>query len=577
MDPKNIFKNFLDFIFESNQMIFFKKDLSETEIDSGTPELENINITIEIVNAPQGLGHLAYLKEEEIKKRFVLGDICFLARANGEYTHYAWVRFKEADVTEIKKRVNFGKSSGVIYNCYTYPKFRGRNIYPYVLSKILDFLKEHGYRSAYIYAKASNYPSLRGIEKAGFREIGLADYKRIFKTVKSKFQGNEEFLRAVYKKKICFVIDDLGRGGAGHQLFELIKGLTTYNLFVLKLYYFRELDTSFKTEIPNDIDLKYIPQKGKFDILTLLRLYKDFREEKPDVVQTFLFTADFYGRLAAILAGVPKIISSVRNVDLWKKREHIFVDKILAGFTTKFIANAEAVKKFVVESEGINLLKITVIYNGLDLTRFNISVAKDNIKCSLGIPLDKKIITMIARLRPQKDHKTFLMAASILKDKIKNIHFLIVGDKDSELDSVKSEILRLGLKEHTTLLLERKDIPQILSITDISVLTPLYEGCSNAILESMAAGLPVVATDAGGNRELILDGKNGYIVPLKDYQAIADKVCYLVNNPKVAKEMGQTGRKMVEDNFSTKRMIEATITLYKEIISVRDSAEEKTR
>lgn len=566
MNLKAIFENLFHFIFESGQMIFFKKELNEPEIILPKVELKNVYLDLEIVKGHQSLRPLIYLKEKEIKKRFARGDICFLAKINDEYAHYSWLRFKEGEITEINRKINLGNGAGIIYNCHTYAKFRGRNIYPYILSKILMFLKEQEYKTAYIYTKGNNYPSIRGIEKTGFKEYGFVNYRRFFGVIKSYYQGSEEFLQIMRRKKICLIIDDLGCGGTGHQLFELIRGLLRFNLFELKLYYLREVEPSFKIDMPECVKLKYIKQNGKIDVSTLINLYKEFREEKPELIHTFLFTADCYGRIAAILAGVDEIVCSVRNVDLWKKKSHILVDRILARFTTRFIANAQAVKRFLVEVERIDPEKIAVIYNGLDLTRFDIAKAKHELKHSLGIPLNKRIVTMIARFRPQKDYFTFLKAASILKDKVENIHFLIVGDEDSEKDNIKNRILNLGLNDYITVLLERSDIPEILFTTDISVLTSHYEGCSNAILESMAAAKPVVATDVGGNRELIADGKSGFVVELKNPAMVADKIAYLLTHPEEARQMGEMGRRTIEEKFSVDRMIDETVRIYSELL-----------
>jgi glycosyltransferase involved in cell wall biosynthesis len=364
--------------------------------------------------------------------------------------------------------------------------------------------------------------------------------------------------------KVLLIVDSLGMGGAERQVLEIARRIdrNVFDLYVCSLSIENNLLLEDFQKI--DIPVYAIKQYGFFDYSCLSKLFNYIKYLKPDIVHTFLFTADCYGRIAAKLAAVPIIISSQRNVDLWKKSRHILLDRILGRITTRFIANSQAVKRFLVEAEGIKPSIIEVIYNGVDLRAFNDSFDKDYLKNSLGFPANKRIITMVARLAYAKDHITYLKAAKIVLSELKDVYFLIIGVGELE-EKIKKEILNFGLECSCGLLGRRRDIPQILSITDISVLTSLYEGCANIILESMAASKPVVATDAGGNRELIMDGSTGYIVPIKDEKALADRICYLLKNPDIMKKMGEVARKRVGESFTLEKMITSIDNLYREL------------
>jgi len=366
------------------------------------------------------------------------------------------------------------------------------------------------------------------------------------------------------KIKVLQVVDSLGMGGAERQVFEIAMHIDR-NEFELHICSLWDEDNFLLEDFKKiNVPVYTIRQFGFFDYSCLKKTFDYIKDLKPDIVHTFLFTADCYGRIAARLAGVPLIISSQRSVDLWKKFRHKLCDRILASITTRFIANSEAGKRFLVEAEGVKPSKIEVIYNGVDLRAFNDPFDKDGLRQSLRIHPNERIITMVARLAYVKDHITYLKAAQIVLSQIQDLHFLIVGDGELE-NKIRRDILDLDLEDNVTLLVQRKDIPQILSITDISVLTSLYEGCANAILESMAAAKPVVATDAGGNRELVIDGSTGYLVPVKDAGALAEKIYYLLKNPDIMRRMGEAGRKRVETNFTLDKALNSIENLYQKL------------
>lgn len=362
------------------------------------------------------------------------------------------------------------------------------------------------------------------------------------------------------KTKIFIIIDNLAAGGTQRQIIEYLK-CADCEKFIIKII---SLDTASNLLAKDVSDLGYevieIDHKGFFNLSTIIKLVNLFIKEKPDIVHTYLYTADFYGRLAAKLAGVKIIISSVRNIQLWKKWHHILADRILAKFTDKITINAERIRLFLVKKERIDPEKIITIYNGKDLQRFKNLRRAEEIRKELGIPNDALVIGMVARFSEQKDYGTFFTAAKkIIKD-MPGVYFIAAGD------GPEKEMFESRYTNHNMIFTGfRRDVPELINTMDICVLSSHYEGCPNAILEYMAAGKPAVATDVGGCSELVADGETGFIVPPGDPSYLVGKLINLLESKDLRMEMGKAARVRVETKFSLEEMVRGTEHLYQEL------------
>ena len=218
--------------------------------------------------------------------------------------------------------------------------------------------------------------------------------------------------------KIIHVIDDLGMGGAQRQLVELAAGLAgkRYEVQVVSLSTEKAhwADPLKALGIP----LVQIPHSGFWSTETFRRLVRRLQAEKPAIVQTWLFTADLYGRLAARWAGIPKVVSTVRSVETDKPWHYIQADRLLKGWTDRFIVNAQAVGDLLQRRAGVNSRKVRVIYNGLDLERFDPTRSTGSARKELGLKEDQPLVGIIGRLSPVKDHATFLAAAELVRQRI---------------------------------------------------------------------------------------------------------------------------------------------------------------
>ncbi len=366
------------------------------------------------------------------------------------------------------------------------------------------------------------------------------------------------------KIKVIIVIDHLDIGGAQNQVLEYLRHADK-SQFDIKIVYLEKQRNALVEVIEK---LGYVTiglaHKGFFNMATIIQLRKLFCAEQPHIVHTYLFTSDCYGRVAARLAKVPHIITSMRSIDDWKKPHHVFVDQILAKWTDVITINADVIRPYLVDHEKIDAKKIVKIYNGIDLTRFDHVSSIDNIKASLEIPTGAKIVGMVGRLTHQKDYDTYLESAKIVLQKVPNVYFLVVGDgpRRQELETkVKNE----GLGQNIIFTGTREDVAEIIHTMDIGVLSSFVEGCPNALIEYMACRKPAVAADIGGCAEVIQDEKTGFIVAPKNAQLMADRLVQLLESDDLRRQMGEEGRKRVEECFTVEKLAQNTENLYRSL------------
>lgn len=293
-----------------------------------------------------------------------------------------------------------------------------------------------------------------------------------------------------------------------------------------------------------------------------------FKKERMDIVQTHFRDSSIAGILAARLAGVKTIIGTRRNQGYWMTPLDLKIQKGLDRWVTAYIANSQSTKQWIGDNEGVEPGRVEVINNGFDLSLFP-SLSAENRKMmrrSLGLAEDAPVIVIVANLRPVKDHVTFLRAAGIVHRHFPAARFLVVGD-GTELQMLKELSVELGIDSVVDFLGARQDIPEILNTSDVGVLSSMSESFSNAVVEYMAAGLPVVTTDVGGAREAVDDNVTGFIVPLGDGMAMGKKIVQVFESGR-ATAMGQESRRRSEGLFSMAEMVERTDNLYSKCVGV---------
>jgi glycosyltransferase involved in cell wall biosynthesis len=359
---------------------------------------------------------------------------------------------------------------------------------------------------------------------------------------------------------IAFCIDTIEApsGGTENQLLLLIRNIdrTRFSPILCVLYSSAWLQAQFNLCPVYEIGIKAPLRPSSW--IKLFRLSRFLRLSGALVVHTFFRDANIAGILAARFAFVPIVISSRRNKGHWHTGFELALLRCLNRFVTRFLANSEDAKQYTHQAEGIPLNRIDVIYNGFDFKGMPAMTpeAKSEFRKSLDIPRDALVISAVANLRPVKGLDTFVQSLQTVISTFQNVVALLVGE-GSERANLERQIQALGLGQAIRLMGMRKDITNILQASDLGVLSSHSEGLSNAIIEYMACGLPVVATDVGGNRELVIPGENGYLAPPGNPGALSEVLIQLLHDPELRYTMGKNSRNLVKDKFNLSVYIHA--------------------
>ncbi len=359
-------------------------------------------------------------------------------------------------------------------------------------------------------------------------------------------------------------------GGTEKQLYLLATSLNPnlFKIIVVQLGPFHSLPISHLGE--GIVEVIHLPTRKIYNfhgLRQLGRLAGLAKQERVDIIHTFFEKSEVMGWLVARLSGIPIWITSRRDLGFKRKNIYKRIFKFAARHCKRCVANCYAVKNQMVQWEGLSEERIEVIYNGLDLAPYQNSPDRERVRNELGFDDHISLVGMIANFNFEiKGHRYFLEAAKTVLKKIPKVEFLLVGDGPLR-NHYEKLTHALDMKEKIHFLGVRNDAPAILSNLSISVLSSTSEGLSNVILESMAAGKPVIATNVGGSREIVEGGVTGYLVPPGDSQAMAKAITELLQDPDKAKAMGAAGRKRVGEKFSIKAMVESHENLYKSLMA----------
>jgi len=286
----------------------------------------------------------------------------------------------------------------------------------------------------------------------------------------------------------------------------------------------------------------------------LWKLYRLIKKNKYDVIQSSLFYANFFGRVAGILARTPLLIIEEHGIFKWKNKYSFFIwiDKFLARFTYRIICCSESVRDFTANQEGISNGKFLVLRNCLNFNSLDIPETKDEIRNRHFLRQDETIIGIVGVIKKEKGHLYLIDALNILSKKYKNLRLLIVGDGLLS-DDIKERVDNLGINSSVLFLGWRDNIPQLLKAMDIFVLPSVSEGLGIALLEAMYMRLPVVASDVDGIPEIIYNEINGLLVPPKDSELLASAIEKLILDIGFSKRLGSKAREMVVKDFSAQK------------------------
>jgi glycosyltransferase involved in cell wall biosynthesis len=365
--------------------------------------------------------------------------------------------------------------------------------------------------------------------------------------------------------RVMHVITDLRFGGAQQLLLHLVKASDhqRFDHQVATLY-------GGETHIAESIRQAGVPvtdlkMKPKWRLDSLWRFYRLVRRESPLILHNWLFHAIVISRVVGRLCRVPVILSARHNTNIGGPlREK--VNRWTSSLDDKVIAISEAVRQAEIQNSHIRPEKIITIYNGIPLNRLPTrQEGRARMGEGLNIPATAIVLTTVARLHPQKGHADLARLIPGILEKSPDCHFVWIGDGE-EKDKLFALVNQLGIASHVHFTGSRSDIPYWLAGTDVFVFPSQWEGLGIALLEAMAAGLPVVATAVGGVREVVVDGQTGFLVPAQDPSSLVNALLQLANDPGLRTRMGQAGQRRVREHFSLEAMVRQTEQLYIELL-----------
>ncbi len=368
---------------------------------------------------------------------------------------------------------------------------------------------------------------------------------------------------------VLLLTSSLERGGAERQVVELARSLdaSRFRVHVVSLSHDNPLAAQLG-EIGERFTV--VPKRSRYDVGLIRRVRRYLLEHRIDVVHSFMFDAEMVGRLAGRWAGLPAIICSNRCPHWGRRRFKQWIARATTGCFDMMIANSHAGFAYERDAQHVPADKLRVIPNGVDTRRYSPGRC-DALRRTLGIPVDAFVVGMFAHFRVNKDHETWLRAAQRIKADHPGAVFISAGAIDGETPNhyfgrAKRLAAQIGIEGSVRFLAQREDMTDLYRMLDVKVLSSRFEGTPNVVLEAMASGLPVIATDVSDNARIVRHGETGFIVPPQDIEAMARCLNTLATGPALRQRMGAAARARAVEEYSVAALGRRTGDVYLEVL-----------
>ncbi len=363
--------------------------------------------------------------------------------------------------------------------------------------------------------------------------------------------------------KILQIIDTLGSGGKERQLVEVLTFLSKRKDVICELIVMSD-DIHYTYVDDLNIKIYQVIRKQKKDLSIFYKFYKLFDQIKPDVIHSWSSMCSIYAAFSAKLLGIRFVNGFLRDAppNLSIKDRVWIRAKLTFPFSDKIAANTYAGLK----AYNVPISKSVCLHNGFDFNRIKGLATKDLIRKKFDIQT-KYVVGMVATFSDNKDYTTFINAAQSIIEYRDDVTFIAVGDGDN-LESCKN-LVKPEFQNRIKFLGRQKNVESIVNIFDMGILATNDkihgEGISNTIMEYMALEKPVIATDCGGNRELVKEGKTGLLVKAEDPLEMVQKISLLLENKEMTAGLGENGRKRLEFEFNLEKMGNEFLNLYNQM------------
>lgn len=377
------------------------------------------------------------------------------------------------------------------------------------------------------------------------------------------------------KRSVRVLLVTKSTGGVAEYIRWLVHGIDREK-FSLLVVCLSENGPEFAEELRQAYGVQaisYSMNRYKVDVISDarvgLQLARLIRGHQFDLIHAHASKPGFLARIAALGTGIPVLYSPhcfAFHAGAGRMTILItsFLERLAALFTTRFVVVSEGERELAFQYRVGRQEQITVIYTGIDPAPFRQPVDTSYLKASVGIPVSAPVIGSVGRLSTQKSPSDFVRVAEAVHRSKPDAHFVWVGDGPLE-EEVRELSTALQLDSTIHWLGQRSNVHQLLHLFDCLILTSRWEGFPLVVLEAMAAGVPVVATDIMGTRELIEHGVNGWLAPVRDAESMAGLVLNLLTNPSKADAFRQASRARIENEFTRTRMLSMIQNLYKEV------------
>jgi glycosyltransferase involved in cell wall biosynthesis len=369
------------------------------------------------------------------------------------------------------------------------------------------------------------------------------------------------------KKRILHIIPSLERTGTAKQMSLLVRGLDrgAFDVHVAALSSGGIMSAELAAA---GIPFTVIGRRWQWDPGAFWRLKNFVYALHPDLIHAWTHAANAYGFAVSRVCGVKCLVVSHRCVDWWKGGVELTMDRHIARRCARVVVNSPGVREFY-ESRGLPAEKICVISNGVALHGPS-PATRGQLLAGLSLPEHSRLVGVMGPLQLQKRIKDAIWAADLLKVIRDDVHLLVLGDGPhrNRLEMFRDQVV---ICDKVHFLGERSDAERLLPHFDALWSTSAYEGQSNAILEAMASGVPVVATDIPGTRDIIVHQQNGYLVPVGARAGFARYTNNVLNDPALASRIGEAGRQRVREAFGVETMVQRYAELYRELLHPGDT------
>jgi glycosyltransferase involved in cell wall biosynthesis len=367
------------------------------------------------------------------------------------------------------------------------------------------------------------------------------------------------------KPRVVHITRSLDVGGVETQLVTLLPHLARE--FDVSLVCLHEKGPLAAGLEQNGVPVRLIRFRDRWSPDALWRLGRYLRGEGARIVQTHMYGPGISGIASARLAGVPVRISTIHHHDHWRNPRRVRTDRALLSWRDAVFCVSEAVRRVYIDQTGCPEAKCRVMPNGIELEPFRRSRERAEVLSELDISPARQVVGVVGRLVPEKNMRLFVDTAARVRREREGVSFLVVGEGPEE-SALRDQARALGLSRSLVFTGLRSDIPDLVSALDCFVLPSVAEPFGIVLLESMAGGVPLVATDAGGVRDVVQDGKQGILVASGHADALAEAVLRILGDPALARRLGAGGLERAEE-FRMERVSKRLGLAYRELLEAK--------